>query len=266
MAGTCCTTCKPRPSGRAPRRRRRRRLSRVRAVTCQPRETCGHPTPVPLQLLPLLPLLTERFPFCSLAGAQRLPAAPRAAGQGYGALPLLRLPTVTKPPAAAALRDATCTQLTDSYLSRASNQRMRELRLDAEEQRRALYSRSSGGSSSGTPGGLARGLARLPAGMLNLGNTCYLNAVLQVRLGWHVGNRRPASKRGGTDGGDRPDALHATHAWLPHMPGMRPACAGAAQPALVHFRPQAGAAAAGGGAAAPELQRRLLCTARLCDS
>jgi hypothetical protein len=116
------------------------------------------------------------LPFCSLAGAQRLPAAPRAAGQGYGALPLLRLATATKL-AAAALRDTTCTQLTDGYLSRASNQRMRELRLDAEEQRRALYSRSIGGSSS------SGGIARLPAGMLNLGNTCYLNAVLQVRLG-----------------------------------------------------------------------------------
>ena len=174
MAGTCCTTCKPRPSGRAPRRRRRQHLSRVR----------GAPPTAPGDLQPPHPgapaaaclLTAKQLPFCSLAGAQRLPAAPRAAGQGYGTLPLLRLATATKL-AAAALRDTTCTQLTDGYLSRASNQRMRELRLDAEEQRRALYSRSIGGSSS------SGGIARLPAGMLNLGNTCYLNAVLQVRLG-----------------------------------------------------------------------------------
>lgn len=87
-----------------------------------------------------------------------------ARGPGYGGLPL----AVSRPQ-----KDPTCTSLTDCHTDRAAHLRLREQRLEEEERRRVRL--SSGGS-----GGAA--LSRLPAGMLNLGNTCYLNAVLQVLL------------------------------------------------------------------------------------
>lgn len=74
---------------------------------------------------------------------------------------------------------ATCTQLRDCYQDR---QWLRERQQEREEQ--ALRQRLSSGSGASFRRGFGARtcLGALPAGMLNLGNTCYLNAVLQVCL------------------------------------------------------------------------------------
>ncbi len=81
------------------------------------------------------------------------------------------------PPAPRAPRgDATCTQLHTCYEDRTW---LRERQQEKEELRQRI-SGGGGGAAFRRSGSLRPWLRPLPAGMLNLGNTCYLNAVLQV--------------------------------------------------------------------------------------
>lgn len=161
-------------------------------------------------------------------------------------------------------RDPTCTSLTTAYKDR---ERMRALALQAEERRCAegsggrRYGSSARGSGYGGYGGGGSALARLPAGMRNLGNTCYLNAVLQVR-DTGVWLRREACERPTLPAPARlpPPAPSSPQPSLP----CHQCTAGAAEPALLQRRPAARAAGAGGRrrrATGP--RRRLLCAARL---
>ena len=139
--------------------------------------------------------------------------------------------------------------------------------MEEEEQRRrrgqcssagggALFGRSSGGAS----------IACLPAGMRNLGNTCYLNAVLQASVCClaRLALFRLAWRRNLWGHKQEPPALNnPLLCRLPPCP-FHPLFAGAAEPALLHRRFEAGPEAAGSGGAAAERRRRLLGTARLC--
>lgn len=89
-------------------------------------------------------------------------------------------PSTSVPRGPAALRaprgDATCTQLHTCYEDRTW---LRERQQEKEELRQRI-SGGGGGAAFRRSGSLRPWLRPLPAGMLNLGNTCYLNAVLQV--------------------------------------------------------------------------------------
>ena len=89
----------------------------------------------------------------------------------------LRPSSASLPPTqAGALRDATCTRVYRASADKAYFLGKRQEWLEAEERRRG----SSGLCGSSGSGAGVGAVARLPAGMRNLGNTCYLNAVLQV--------------------------------------------------------------------------------------